>query len=41
MLLLATRRIAGLIGDIDTNLHLLKIHLPYHESDHVLNIASQ
>jgi len=25
--------------DIDRNLHLLKRHLPYHESDHVLNIA--
>jgi hypothetical protein len=24
---------------IDKHLHLLKIHLPYHESDHVLNIA--
>ena len=29
----------GLIEDIDHNLHLLKRHLPYHESDHVLNIA--
>jgi Transposase DDE domain group 1 len=29
----------GLIGDIDNKLHLLKIHLPYHESDHVLNFA--
>ena len=29
----------GLIEDIDNNLHLLKVHLPYHESDHVLNIA--
>jgi Transposase DDE domain group 1 len=29
----------GLIPDIDQNLHLLKRHLPYHESDHVLNIA--
>ncbi len=28
-----------LIQDIDRNLHLLKRHLPYHESDHVLNIA--
>ena len=37
MLLLAQR--TGLIGDIDRNLHLLKRHLPYHESDHVLNIA--
>jgi hypothetical protein len=29
----------GLIDAIDKRLHLLKIHLPYHESDHVLNIA--
>jgi hypothetical protein len=29
----------GLIHDIDERLHLLKRHLPYHESDHVLNIA--
>ena len=29
----------GLIRDLDENLHLLKRHLPYHESDHVLNIA--
>ena len=29
----------GLIRDIDRHLHLLKRHLPYHESDHVLNIA--
>jgi Transposase DDE domain group 1 len=29
----------GLIDAIDQKLHLLKIHLPYHESDHVLNIA--
>ena len=28
-----------LIQEIDRNLHLLKRHLPYHESDHVLNIA--
>ena len=32
-------RKTGLIRDIDENLHLLKRHLPYHESDHVLNIA--
>lgn len=37
MLLLA--RSSGLISAIDTKLHLLKRHLPYHESDHVLNIA--
>jgi len=29
----------GLIQDIDRDLHLLKRHQPYHESDHVLNIA--
>jgi len=37
MHLLAQR--IGLIDEIDKKLHLLKIHLPYHESDHVLNIA--
>jgi hypothetical protein len=29
----------GLVEDIDEHLELLKVHLPYHESDHVLNIA--
>jgi len=29
----------GLAEAIDGRLHLLKIHLPYHESDHVLSIA--
>jgi hypothetical protein len=29
----------GLIDAIDDRLHLLKFHLPYHESDHVLNFA--
>jgi hypothetical protein len=37
MHLLAGR--SGLVEAIDGNLHLLKVHLPYHESDHVLNIA--
>jgi hypothetical protein len=37
MVLLA--RSTGLISAIDNHLHLLKRHLPYHESDHVLNIA--
>ena len=37
MLLLAQR--TGLIRDIDSKVHVLKRHLPYHESDHVLNIA--
>ena len=35
--LLARR--TGLIDAIDERLHLLKFHLPYHESDHVLNFA--
>jgi hypothetical protein len=35
---LLARRI-GLVRGIDEGLHLLKRHLPYHESDHVLNIA--
>ena len=29
----------GLVGNIDRRLHLLRFHLPYHESDHVLNFA--
>ena len=29
----------GLVEDIDQHLQLLKVHLPYHESDHVLNVA--
>lgn len=29
----------GLVKEIDRRLSLLKRHLPYHESDHVLNIA--
>jgi hypothetical protein len=32
-------RRTGLIEAIDRRLHLLKLHQPYHESDHVLNIA--
>ena len=30
----------GLIDAIDDKLHLLQIHLPYHESDHVLNFSN-
>ena len=37
MHLLARR--TGLIEAIDARLHVLKVHLPYHESYHVLNIA--
>lgn len=29
----------GLVKEINTRLKLLKAHVPYHESDHVLNIA--
>ena len=29
----------GLVQHIDDRLELLKVHLPYHESDHVLNLA--
>jgi hypothetical protein len=35
----ALARRLGLIDAIDRQLHLLKIHQPYHESDHVLNLA--
>jgi hypothetical protein len=37
MHLLAQR--IGLVESIDRNVRVLKRHLPYHESDHVLNIA--
>ena len=37
MHLLALR--TGLVEAIDWNLHLLKVHLSYHEWDHVMNIA--
>jgi len=29
----------GLVEAIDRDLHLLKVHRPYFESDHVLNVA--
>ena len=29
----------GIVKEIDKRLHLLKRHIPYHESDHVLNMA--
>jgi hypothetical protein len=29
----------GLVEAVDERLELLKVHLPYHESDHVLNLA--
>jgi hypothetical protein len=35
---LLARRV-GLIDAINLNVQMLKVHLPYHESDHVLNIA--
>jgi hypothetical protein len=37
-IVLLVRRL-GLAEAIDRHLHLLKMHLPYHESDHVLNLA--
>jgi hypothetical protein len=37
-ILLMTQKLE-LAQEIDRTLHLLKRHLPYHESDHVLNIA--
>ena len=40
--LLAVHRLVsrlGLVEAIDDSLELLKIHLPYHESDHVLTLA--
>ena len=38
-LMLQLARESGLIEAIDRRLHLLRAHLPYHESDHVLNIG--
>jgi hypothetical protein len=35
----ALARRVGLVDAIDRRLHLLKFHLPYHESDHVLTFA--
>jgi hypothetical protein len=38
----AIHTLAGRLGlpeILDDQLHLLKFHLPYHESDHVLNMA--
>jgi len=32
-------RESGLVKAIDRRVHVLKIHRPYHESDHVLNLA--
>src|SRR5579863_549438 len=32
-------RAVGLVDALDRNVHLLKVHLPYHESDHILNVA--
>jgi hypothetical protein len=32
-------RKSGLVAAIDERVHVLKTHCPYHESDHVLNIA--
>ena len=32
-------RQTGLVEALDENVHLLRLHRPYHESDHVLNFA--
>jgi hypothetical protein len=37
--LLMLARKTGLVSAIDAKVHVLKRHMPYHESDHVLNIA--
>ena len=29
----------GLVAQIDRRVQVLRVHLPYHESDHVLNLA--
>ena len=38
-LMLQLARRVGLVDAIDGRVHVLKRHLPYHESDHVLNVA--
>lgn len=38
-LMVKLAREVGLVEAIDSRLHLLKMHVPYHESDHVLNLA--
>ena len=38
-LMLQLARQVGLVGAIDRHVQLLKVHCPYHESDHVLNLA--
>jgi len=38
-LMVKLAREVGLVEAIDRRLHLLKLHVPYHESDHVLNLA--
>ncbi len=32
-------RKTGLLKEIDEHIELLKPHLPYHESDHIANVA--
>jgi len=34
-----TAQSTGLVGEVAQQPKLLKVHLPYHESDHVLNLA--
>ena len=32
-------RTVGLVASLDERVHVLKIHKPYHESDHIMSIA--
>ena len=38
-MIMALAQKIGLIEAIDRRVHVLKVHVPYHESDHVMNIA--
>ena len=38
-MIMGLARKVGLIEALDRRVHVLKVHVPYHESDHVMNIA--
>jgi hypothetical protein len=38
-MMMALAQKVGLIEAIDRRVHVLKLHVPYHESDHIMNIA--
>ncbi len=38
-MMMALAQKVGLIDAIDRRVHVLKVHVPYHESDHIMNIA--